>query len=353
MRRSDAGLAFLLQYENIAWYEDGVVKILDRRAYPLEVRFVICRTHEEVARAIADMVTQSAGPYTAIPMGMALAAYECRNRNDEEQLSYLEKAADTLSHARPTTVSRYAQLCRQCLAVARTAMAAGEDVAMAIRDETLRLNNMRYDAVRKIAEHLTTCVPDGGTIMTYCFAETIIGMLLLECRAQKKTVRLFCPETRPYFQGARLTASVCREMGFDVTVVTDAMAAAVMRWEQVSLFTTAADVICCDGHVTNKVGTFETAIAAKYCGVPYYVTGAPDQGHPDVDSVRIEVRNPGEALRAMGVRTTMDGVKGYYPAFDITPPELITGIVTDRGIFTPALLAEYFESPMEHPDLVI
>ena len=166
-------------------------------------------------------------------------------------------------------------------------------------------------------------------------------MMLKACRQQGKDVRIFCPETRPFFQGARLTATVCHDMGFDVTVITDNMPAYVMQREGIDLFTCAADAICCDGHVVNKVGTFQIAIAANYLGVPVYVSGVPDQGHPTVDCVHIELRNPAETLEAMGVKTAADGVKGYYPAFDITPPQLIRGIVTDLGVYSPLELDQY------------
>ena len=177
--------------------------------------------------------------------------------------------------------------------------------------------------------------------MTQCFAETIVGMMLREAKKQKKDIRIFCPETRPYFQGSRLTATVCRDMGFDVTVITDNMPAAVMKNEGIDLFTSAADVICCDGHVVNKVGTYQIAIAAKYHGVPYYVSGTPDQGHPTVDTVKIEMRDPEFVLQAMGVPTANQYVKGYYPAFDITPPELVSGVVTDQGVLSPYKLEDY------------
>ena len=166
-------------------------------------------------------------------------------------------------------------------------------------------------------------------------------MMLKEAKAKGKTLRIFCPETRPYFQGARLTATVCYEMGFDVTVITDNMPAFVMQREHVDVFTSAADAITMDGHVINKVGTFQIAIAAKQLGVPYYVTGVPDTVHPTVNDVKIEFRDPAFVLEAMGVKTARDGVKGYYPAFDVTPPELVTGVVTDRGIFSPYRLSDY------------
>lgn len=339
--RADAELAFMLQYENIAWYEDGKVRILDRRIYPAKVEFVTCTTYQEVAQAITDMVTQSAGPYTAAPMGMALAAWQCRGRSEREQMAFLRQAAACISSARPTTRKRLELVTEGCLTAAEAALREGKPVPEAIRDHTVRANNSRYDKIGQIAKYLVDFFPEHGTVMTQCFAETIVGMMLKEARARGKQLRLFCPETRPYFQGARLTATVCRDMGFDVTVITDNMPAFVMDRESVDVFTCAADAICCDGYVVNKVGTLQISIAAKHFGVPVYVTGAPDIGHPTHDTVKLEMRDPDFTLQAMGVRTAAEGVKGYYPAFDMTPPELITGIVTDRGVFPAREIAAY------------
>lgn len=342
MERQDKGLAWMLQYENIAWYEDGVVRILDRRIYPIEVIKVECRTHQEVADAIRDMVTQSAGPYTAAAMGMALAAHECRGRSEAEQIEYLEAAAYTISHARPTTTWRMQRITARCIDAARAAFAEGKsDASGAIRQCSIDMNDERYHGIGKAGRYLAGLFPEHGAVMTQCFAETIVGMMLKEARLQGKDIRLFCPETRPYFQGSRLTASVGHDMGFDVTVITDNMPAFVMKKEGIDLFTSAADVICCDGHVVNKVGTYQIAIAAKYHGIPYYVSGTPDQGHPTVDTVKIEMRDPDFVLQAMGTPTANREVKGYYPAFDITPPELVTGVVTDQGVFSPYELSGY------------
>lgn len=342
MERADKDLAFILQYENVAWYENGKVRILDRRIYPAKVEFVECLSYVEVAQALKDMVTQSTGPYTAGPMGMALAAWECRNMGQDEQLEYLKKAAETISSARPTTRKRMEILTKSCIEVAEKALECGEKADIAIRNHVIEANNYRYSKVGKIAGYLVDKFPQNGTVMTQCFAETIVGMMLKECRMQGKNIRLFCPETRPYFQGARLTATVCHEMGFDTTVITDNMPAYVMSKEKVDIFTCAADAISCDGYVFNKVGTSQIAICAKYYGVPVYVSGAPDAGHKTFDTVTIEMRDPEFTLQAMGVRTAIDGVKGYYPAFDMTKPEFITGIVTDKGIFSPFELNRYF-----------
>ena len=229
--RADKGLAFMLQYENVAWYDAGAVKILDRRIYPRNVEFVTCRTHVEVMQAIRDMVTQSAGPYTAAGMGMALAAWECREKPEKEQLAFLQQAAACIADARPTTKKRMEQVCTGCLAAAEQALKAGTRVDEAIRAHVVRANNSRYSKVNEIAKYLVSMFPLKGTVMTQCFGETIVGMMLKEAKLAGKQLRLFCPETRPYFQGARLTATVCHDMGFDVTVITDNMPAFVMQRE--------------------------------------------------------------------------------------------------------------------------
>lgn len=343
MERADKDLAFMLQYENVAWFEDSVVRILDRRVYPAKTSFVVCKTYREVAQAITDMVTQSCGPFTAAAAGMALAAWECRDKTEEKQREYLRQAADTISHARPTTVSRMSRITAGCLAAAEPILAAGGDVSRAIMDHLLITNNRRYEKVSRMAEHLVDQFPDNGKIMTQCFGETIVGMMLREAKRRNKQLRIFCPETRPYFQGARLTATVCQQMGFETTVITDNMPAWIMQREGIDVFTCAADAICLDGWVVNKIGTLQIAVCAAYMGIPFYVTGIPDEGHPTKDTVRIEYRNPELVLQAMGVRTAAEGVKGCYPSFDMTPPELITGVVTDLGIYTPGYLRTYLD----------
>lgn len=345
MERADKDLAFMLRYENVAWYENGNVRVLDRRVYPGEIRFVECRSVKEVSDAIRDMVTQSTGPYTLAPMGMALAAWEVRGKGQRETEEHLKKASLMISSSRPTTAKRMAMLTESCIPVALKALEEGRRADEAIRDHVIEMNNSRYNRVRDAARLLVEKFPKNGTVMTQCYAETILGMMLLECRERGNNIRLFCPETRPYFQGARFTSTVCTEMGFDTTLITDNMPAFVMAKEGVDVFTCAADAISVDGYVFNKVGTSQIAICANYFGVPVYVSGAPDIGHPTWDTVTIEMRDPEFSLQAMGVRTAKkdSGVKGYYPAFDMTPPFLITGIVTNKGIFKPNELFHYFD----------
>lgn len=344
MERMDQGMPFLLKYENVAWYENGRVRILDRRVYPAETRFVECADYREVVRAIADMVTQSAGPYTAVGMGMALAAHQARDKKADEQRAFLRRAADELAHARPTTANRYGQITNRCADVAEAALDAGKDPVEAIVASTVESLNRRYGTMQRVGDRLCALIPEGGGILTQCFGETIIGTLIRAAKAQNKSFRVFCAETRPYLQGARLTSGCFAEMGFDTTVLTDNMIAYAMEREEIDLFTSAADTIALDGHIANKIGTFQIAILAKYFGVPYYVTGIPDRDKRSGDDIVIELRDPEQVLSFAGVRTAAPGVKAIYPSFDVVPPHLISGVVTDRGVYVPYLLADYFKS---------
>ena len=343
MERQDYQMPTLLRYENVAWYENGRVRILDRRIYPRELQFVECSTYEEVAQAITDMVTQSAGPYTAAGMGMALASEQSKHLADQARLDYLRAASQKIANARPTTANRMTLITEKCVAVAEEALANQQDPTEAIKQNTIDSLNRRYFTMDKVAKFLLEKLPDNGTVLTQCFGETIVGMLLREALNQNKTLRFFCAETRPYLQGARLTASCCAEMGFETTVVSDNMIAYLMEHEKIDLYTSAADTIAQDGYIANKVGTYQIAILAQRFGVPYFVTGIPDTDKKSHEQIKIELRDPQQVLELNGIKHTLAGVKAIYPSFDITPPELIGAVVTDRGIFSPYDLASYLK----------
>ena len=314
MKRQDYDMPFMLRYENVAWYEDGEVRILDRRVYPKEIRFEICRTHKEVAKAIKDMVTQSAGPYTAAGMGMALAAYEARDLKGEDLLNFLEDVAETISTARPTTSTRLKKVTRGSIEAAKKAMESGDDVVEALFQESINSLNRRYSAMNEVAKYLCDLIPDGGKVLTQCFAETIIGTMTRTLKDQGKDVKFYCTETRPYYQGARLTATCISQMGFDTTVITDNMVAYTMENIGIDLFTSASDTITLDGHVANKVGTHQIALVAREFKVPFYVTGMPDGEKKAKDDIVIELRDPSLVLGDHTAR----GVKAIYPSFDLS-----------------------------------
>lgn len=343
MERYDKGMPFLLKYENVAWYQDGEVRILDRRIYPREISFVTCKSYKDVVRAIKDMVTQSAGPYTALGMAMALAAYESRNLGKKERISFLEKAEEELKNSRPTTKNRYEKITQRALDLGRKAIEEDMDPVKAIMDDNIRSINRRYKTMRKVGDYLLDLIPDNGSILTQCYGETIIGALVSLSKENNKKFKVYCAETRPYFQGARLTATCFAEEGFDTTILTDNMIAYAFENKLIDIFTSAADSITEDGSVVNKVGTLQIAQLAKLYGVKYFVTGIPDKGVMTLDDVKIEMKDPKEVLKANGIFHASPKAKAIYPSFDKTPSSLVTRIVTDRGVFKADELDKYFD----------
>ena len=152
MKREDYDLAFMLRYENIASYEEGIVKILDRRVYPTTIRFEVCEGIMDVRNAIKNMVTQSAGPYTAVGMGMALAARDSLNMNEEDTLRYLKEASHLLATSRPTTEKRYSSITESCIPVALRAKEEGRRPDEAVRDHVYSLNDKRYSKICRISK---------------------------------------------------------------------------------------------------------------------------------------------------------------------------------------------------------
>ncbi|MBR4394527.1 MAG: S-methyl-5-thioribose-1-phosphate isomerase, partial [Oscillospiraceae bacterium] len=272
---------------------------------------------------------------------------QVRGQTVEKQLSFLRQAADALAYARPTQANRYGQITARAAEVAEDALREGEDPVEAIVAATVESLNRRYSIMQTVGDALCELIPQGSSILTQCYGETIIGTLIRAARVQNKEFRVYCAETRPYLQGARLTASCFAEMGFDTTILTDNSIAWAMQDGRIDLFTSAADTIARDGAIANKIGTFQIALLAAQFGIPYYVTGIPDQDKATKDDIVIEMRDPEQVLQFRGVRICAPGVKALYPAFDGVPPDLITGIVTDKGVFPPQEIDRYFDGEVQ------
>jgi methylthioribose-1-phosphate isomerase len=180
-------------------------------------------------------------------------------------------------------------------------------------------------------------------VLTHCWADQFLIGAVTAAQAAGKSLAFICTETRPYLQGARLTASTLVELGYAPTLITDGMVGTVLAAGEADVLLTAADRVTLDGHVVNKVGTLTAALAARHAGVPYYaMVDHPDPEAPTIDDVVIEQREGAEVLRFAGSPITVPGVRARYPAFDATPPALVTRIVTDRGAFVPDAIAGYF-----------
>ena len=338
----DAMLPFLLKRDNVARYEEGVVYIGDRRKYPFEKSFVRCETVECVARAIESMVTQGGGPWVAAALALVMAAREVDGKPAEIVRQRLQNARQRLVHTRPTNTALARRLA-DAMRVVERALDQGESVEMALLTWLDDLRDKIYRDYARRGRYGADLIQDGDGILTMCFAETAFILSLAMAKEDGKSIRVFTPETRPYLQGARLTAPSIHELGIPVQVIGDSMPAYIMSQGKIQKYFTAADLVTLDGHVVNKIGTFQLAIAAHHHGIPYFVfSWGPDRESPDRASIIIEERNPAEMKTCRGAPTTIDELDAYYPAFDITPPHLVAGVITKYGILSPYDLKRYF-----------
>jgi len=326
--------------------DDDGVNILDRRTFPFERTWVHCATTEEVARAIEEMVTQSSGPFFAAAGGMALAGREADRRAGAKRLEVVEQAAHRLVATRPTN-NHIRDVVDRLLAVARAAD-ADQSLGRVLEDAARAEGDAYLSLSRDLGEQAADLINDGDAVLTHCWGESYVTEAFAAAIRQGKRVTAVVTETRPYLQGARLTAESLGEIGVETTVITDNMGAWAMHVGRVATYVTAADRVTMDGHVINKVGTFQLALAADHHRIPYYaLIHAPDPQSPDMSTVTIEERDPEEVLYALGMRTASHRARGWYPAFDVTPPNLVSAVVTSRGRYSPYDLASHFSAPSE------
>jgi methylthioribose-1-phosphate isomerase len=328
--------------------EDGAVWILDRRVFPASIEWVRAGSPEEVAVAIRDMVTQSSGPMFAAAAGMELAALQAAALPLTLALESVREAGVLLSSARPTNNHP-----REAVEAVEAAVAGAETTAelVELAVDAARAHAALYRArSRALGDYTVALLDDGARVLTHCWMDTYLIELVRAANDASKSFEWVATETRPYLQGARLTAHTLAEMGQRVTLVTDGMAAAALApgasIGRIDALVTAADRVSLDGSVVNKIGTLGLAVAANAFGVPFHaLVQAPDASAPTGSDIIIENRDPAEVLHTLGKRTASPLVtEAWYPAFDVTPPRFVTTVVTDRGAFEPARLGEYFDS---------
>jgi methylthioribose-1-phosphate isomerase len=317
--------------------------ILDRRKLPDKIEYLECKNYEEVARAIEDMVIQGAGSiaYTA-GYGMALAL--AGTKDESEKFSMLKKSAERMKKTRPTGSTIF-YVVDKLQEIAENSIREGGDPVRAIVEAVKSMIDRAHETAIKCGFQASKLLEDGDRILVHCFPGPALYYMLDEARKDGKRVEVVATETRPYLQGARLTAFMLKEAGIPVTLITDNMVAYCMWKGMVQKFFTAADRIALDGSIANKVGTYQYAICAHEHGIPFYVLGygGPDKNTPSYREIVVEERSQEEVLYLRGVRVAPEGISAYYPAFDITPPKFIRAIVTDRGIFSPASMRDYWK----------
>jgi methylthioribose-1-phosphate isomerase len=323
----------LMNLENNVYLEDEALIIIDRRKLPSMVIPVYCTEAEEVARAIREMMVQGAGDIAITAgFGLYLAARRLEREGQTQDRMQLKKAASLLMATRPTGFHLAALLHKvlEKIDQAGSSQPPSEVILAYLQRALVRQREISQETGR----HGEALLATGDTILTHCFAGAGLLYMLQYARDNGKDIKVICTETRPYLQGARLTAWSVSEMGMDTTLITDNMAAWCMSRGMIQKVFTAADRIAVDGVVANKVGTLQLAICARYFGIPFYILGygGPDHRTLKGKEIPIEERDPREVLEFQGNSISGAKVKGYYPAFDLTPPELISGVVTTSGI---------------------
>jgi len=331
--------------------EDDVVVMIDQRKLPGAEIYVRCKTAAEVARAIRTMVIRGAPAIgVAAAMVIALGMRKSATTGTQKFAAEFYKVCELMAATRPTAVNLFWAIDRMKRAFAAAAK-AGESVDQ-IKDRLDREAEAIHDedvaSCRAMGAFGAAIVPAEARILTHCNAGalatagygTALGVIRGAVEAGKR-VTVFADETRPFLQGARLTAWELVRDGIQTTVIADNMAGSLMRQGRVDLVVVGADRIAANGDTANKIGTYGVAVLAREHGIPFYVA-APlstiDLGTPDGSRIPIEERNAREMTHAGGSQLVPGGALVWNPAFDVTPHSLIAGIITERGIFRPPFI---------------
>ena len=331
----------------IEW-NDGTVVMVDQRKLPAKEVYVHCKTAKDVAKAIKTMVIRGAPAIgVAAAMGLALGVHCSRATGTTDLATEFYKLCDLLAETRPTAVNLFwaIERMKRVFSEAVRAGQSPDELRTTMLTEARAVESEDIESCRTLGAHGAELVPDGGRVLTHCNAGalatggygTALGVIRAAVDTGKK-VGVFADETRPFLQGARLTAWELLRDGIETTVITDSMAGPLMREGKVDVVVVGADRIAANGDVANKIGTYTVAVLARTHNIPFYVA-APvstvDLATPDGTAIPIEERNEREVTHVGSTRTTPVGATVWNPAFDMTPHELIAGIITDHGICRP------------------
>jgi methylthioribose-1-phosphate isomerase len=347
--------------KTVEWTAEGV-RMIDQRLLPTEEKYLMLRSAEEVADAIKQMVVRGAPAIgVSAAMGLALGLQQAVATTTPDLEHDFDYMCDVMSNTRPTAVNLFWAIERMRAAFRRAA-AEGADVeeikrrlvveAQAIFDEDIAAN-------RALGRFGGELLPDGATVLTHCNAGALAtagdyGTALGVVRGARdagKRIAVIADETRPFLQGARLTAWELAQDAIPVTLITDNMAGHVMKAGKVDAVVVGADRIAANGDAANKIGTYMVAVLARQHNIPFYVA-APlstvDLAIPNGDHIPIEERDAREVTHIREQRLAPEGIEVHNPAFDVTPSEFIAAIITDRGVARPPYtesLKRLFEQP--------
>src|SRR5215471_13665494 len=328
--------------KTLEWTSEGV-RFIDQTRLPLEEVYVTCRTYQEVGNAIREMVVRGApaiGVTTA--MGIAIGVKQSTATNVESLRTELEGISQYIADTRPTAVNLFWAIRRMKEKFESVAGQGIDKIKSVMVQEAQQMYLEDIAANEAMGRNGAPLMPSSGGVLTHCNAGalatcgygTALGVVRAAVEAGKK-INVLADETRPFLQGARLTAWELMKDGIPTTVIADNMAGAMMRLGKVKAVIVGADRIAANGDVANKIGTYGVAVLAREHAIPFYVA-APwstvDLNTPTGDQIPIEQRSPREVTHHGGKQIAPDGVLVENPAFDVTPNRYITAIVTERGI---------------------
>jgi methylthioribose-1-phosphate isomerase len=328
--------------------EADVVVMIDQRKLPAEEIYVRCSTAADVARAIKTMVIRGAPAIgVAAAYGIALGMRKSTATGTQKFAAEFYKICELMGATRPTAVNLFwaIERMKRCFSAAAEQGESVDQIKDRLDKEAQAIHDEDVASCRAMGAFGASIVPDDARILTHCNAGalatagygTALGVVRGAVEAGKR-VAVFADETRPFLQGARLTAWELVRDGIETTVITDNMAGSLMRSGRVNVVVVGADRIAANGDTANKIGTYSVAVLAREHGIPFYVA-APlstvDLKTTDGSQIPIEERQAREVTHIKGAQLTPDGALIWNPAFDVTPHHLIAGIITERGICRP------------------
>jgi methylthioribose-1-phosphate isomerase len=335
-------------------WKDGAVRLLDQSRLPEYVEFLDCHDYQTVAAAILNLNVRGAPAIgVTAAMGVALGAQAVEALDYETFAKEVHAICDHLAATRPTAVNLFWAIERMKRVLVSLRAQPIPSIKATFLKESQDILDEDVALCKAMGQHGSKLIASGQTVLTHCNAGALAtagyGTALGVIRAaweQGKQIHVIAGETRPVLQGARLTAWELMQDKIPVTLITDNMAGSIMRQGNIHLCIVGADRIAANGDVANKIGTYSVAVLAKAHGIPFYVA-APystiDLKTKTGSDIPIEQRNPLEVTTLHSSHAIAPaGVAVYNPAFDVTPAELITGIITERGVFKPSDLAEGF-----------
>jgi len=331
-----------MKYETVTW-RSGRVIMLDQRKLPTEEVYVECNRPEEVAEAIRNMTIRGAPAIgVAAAMGIALGVMRLRVKNLHQFKEEFERICGMMMETRPTAANLSWAVQRMKGVVGRHEGGGLDDLKRSLKSEAMAIREADIEVNRRMGDNGKRYIRNGSAILTHCNAGALAtagyGTALGVIRAaheEGKDLEVFVCETRPQLQGARLTAWELDKEGIPVTLITDGMSGYLMSKGMIHLVIVGADRISANGDVANKIGTYSIALLAKAHGIPFYVA-APlstfDLSLDRGDEIPIEQRDSREVTHPFDRQIAPEGVRVLNPAFDVTPHEYVTAIITERGI---------------------